>query len=142
MKGLLYATNMKCPTMVQLPVFVDYDDALDATGWVADVSTAHWFPRGATYTKIEKLPGLERQLENCYTIVTSANAEYAPPNKCMLARLGLSMCGNVIVLRHARRQPMRVSNMHYSERQFVDALLMRYADSHAIRVVILGRVSH
>ncbi len=121
--ALLYAANVAQPRMVQLPVSVDYDDAVDATGWVADVNTGHWFPHGSLYSGLDRLPGCTRRLRNSYTVVTSGHKERAPLNKCLMNRFGLLVHGNVLVLRHASRQPVRVTNMHSSERQFVDILL-------------------
>ncbi|RDX53636.1 hypothetical protein OH76DRAFT_1342947, partial [Lentinus brumalis] len=121
--ALLYAANVAQPRMVQLPVSVDYDDAVDATGWVADVITDHWFPHGSVYSGVDRLPGCTRPLKDRYTIVTSGRKERAPLNKCLMDRFGVLVHGNVLILRHASRQGVRVTNMHSSERQFVDIIL-------------------
>ncbi len=121
--ALLYAANVTQPRMVQLPVSVDYDDAVDATGWVADVNTGQWFPHGSVYSGHDRVPGSPRQLKNRYTVVTSGHKGRAPMNKCVMDRFGLLVHGNVLVLRHASREPVRVTNMHSSERQFVDIIV-------------------
>lgn len=125
---------MARPRMVRLPVHVDYEDAADASGWIADVDTAQWFPNGTTYTKVESHPIVGGRLKNCYTVVTPSRGRSGQVNKCILAMSGIKMRGNVIVLRHAKRVPVQVTSVHSSECQFLDAIVARYADHRFIRV--------
>ncbi len=121
--GLLFATDVDRPRMVQLPVFTEPDDVVNASGWVADVKTTHWFPRGNSCTRVDKLPSAERPLRNGYTIVTSQFPHQAPINKCIRERFGRVVRGNVLVLRHRFRSPLLVANLHSCERQFVEILV-------------------
>ncbi len=121
--AVLYAANIGQPRMVQLPVSTDYSDSVDATGWVADVDTTHWFPYGSVYTTIDRMPGSARQLKNRYTVVRSKHEERTPLNKCLMERFGLLVHGNVLVLRHSSRRPVQATSMHSSERQFVDVMV-------------------
>lgn len=111
--------------MVQLPLLIDYNDVVDATGWVADVESAHWFPHGSHYTKVNNFPGSSRLLRNGYSVVTALDQAQALRNECVQGRFGLSVGGNVLVLRHAYYRPWQVTNLHSSERQFVDLLVER-----------------
>ena len=135
MNALLYPTGIQRPRMVRLPVDIDYTDAVDATGWVADTHTAPWFPNGAKYTKVDSHLREDRPLKNCYTIVTSCKQRPAQINKCILGMFGIRIRGNVLVLRHARLITVQVTSMHPSEGQFVDAIVARYAKTGVYVIV-------
>lgn len=123
--ALLYAARIPTPRLVKLPVRVDYNNPVDASGWVDDVDTSHWFPHGVQYTKVDSLPGCTKSLRNAYTIVTSSQQDLGPHNRCVFANLGIDIRGNVVVIRHSSQNAVRATNLHSAERQFLDVLLER-----------------
>ncbi|RPD77254.1 hypothetical protein L226DRAFT_521839 [Lentinus tigrinus ALCF2SS1-7] len=121
--GLLYATNIDRPRLVKFPVWTDPDNPPDASGWVGDVDLKHWFPHGTKYVRVDNLPGTRRALKNRFTVVVSKLPGRAPRNNCVLESFARLVRGNVLVLRHSYRLPELVTNIHSSERQFVDLIV-------------------
>ena len=65
-------------------------------------------------------------LSNNFTVITSRHRRRAPTNEALQASLGLPWRGNVLVLRHGRRCPMSVTNIHSCERTLVDYIVQEY----------------
>ncbi|TFK87789.1 hypothetical protein K466DRAFT_490214, partial [Polyporus arcularius HHB13444] len=122
-RGLLYAMNVLAPRLIQLPLRTEPDDVFEASGWVEDVDVAHWFPHGARYTRVVKMPGACRKLSNQFTVVTAKDQRRCALNFCVLRRFGRFVRGNVLVIRHRSRLPELATNMSSCEKQFVDVIV-------------------
>ncbi len=115
--------NVPAPQMVQLPVKIEHDDVVDASGWVADVDIGHWFPYGAKYTRVVKMPGASRRLSNQFTVLTSRRHGRAAVNYCALGLFRRAVRGNILVIRHQNRSSELATNLHPCEKQFVHIIV-------------------
>ncbi|RPD70474.1 hypothetical protein L226DRAFT_470128, partial [Lentinus tigrinus ALCF2SS1-7] len=118
--GILYPLATRNPRNIPLPIFIDHDDDPRSRHLLDDVRVAHWFPHGTIYTRIHTVPGTALVLRNDYTIITSADSARAPVNKAIELHFGITFRGNIIVLRHGYRNSMAATNVHSSERGFID----------------------
>ncbi len=122
---MLYPAAMPRARSIRLPVFVQHDDDLLATGWVTDVHTGPWFPHGTTFTQVHTFPGTTTELTNDYTIVTTAQPRRAPLNHAIQSCMHIAFRGNVLVLRHGQRHPLMATNVHYAERGLIQQVVQQ-----------------
>ncbi|KAI0684415.1 hypothetical protein C8Q76DRAFT_587468, partial [Earliella scabrosa] len=123
--AVLYPVAGSRSRIIRLTVAIEEDDDPCATGWADDVETRHWFPHGTLSCRFDFVPGTTFALDNHYTVLTARNQSAAPPNLAVQRLWGLHVRGNVLVLRHSSRRPMRVTNISPLERPLVDLMISR-----------------
>ena len=114
------------PRAVLLPVADRSDDPARPV-WPEDLDIREWFPFGTDRIRLSSFPhNRNHQLRNHYTVFTSKVSPYSASNQCLNPRWGLDVDGNVLVVRHARRNLVRVTNIHSLEHQLIDYLVTTY----------------
>ena len=86
---------------------------------------SHWFPFGARYIRVSTIPATGFHLINDYTIVTSTFQHERPSNRSLSETLGISLKGNLVVMRHSSPRPMSVVSVHPAERRLIDVVIHR-----------------
>ena len=69
---------------------------------------------------------LSFSLPNNYSIITTQSSTTAPVNRTIHVNLGMTVRGHVIVVRHAARNFMRLTNVPQTERRFIDFIVRGY----------------
>ena len=125
---LLYPMGGGRSRFLRLPADSPFSEEPGSTIWPEDLHIARWFPRGFERTRISSLPAdTSFALPNNYSIVTSRCSATAPINRNIYDNWGLIVRGHVVMVRHAASERMRVTNVTYSERRFIDLVLRRSA---------------
>lgn len=123
--ALLYPVSGGRPRSVLLPVVSQIDDAVAAV-WPEDLDLREWFPFGAERDRLSYFPlNPHHKLQNHYSIFTGTRPDRLAPNDCLNSRWGLDVSGNVVVIRHARTNLMRVTNIHAVEHQLLNFIVSR-----------------
>ena len=124
-RALLYPVSGGRPRSVLLPVISQIDDP-SAPVWPEDLDLREWFPFGFERDRQSYFPlSPKHSLQNHYSIFTGTNPDRLAPNDCLNSRWGLELYGNVIVVRHARANMMRVTNIHAVEHQMLHYIVVR-----------------
>lgn len=135
-RALLYPVSGGRPRTVLLPVVSRIDDPTVPV-WSDDLDLREWFPFGFERDRLSYFPlNPQHSLMNHYSIFTGANPDRLAPNDCLNPRWGLDVSGNVVVVRHARANLMRVTNIHAVEYQLVNFLITRWAVSRRVYTFI------
>lgn len=123
--GLIYPVAGGRRRLIRLRADSPFTDEPDSDVWADDVDTTHWFPRsGVQRARLSTLPAdVQFRLPNHYSILTADAPGATPTNRNILNEWELPVRGNVIVLRHAYRNMMQVTNIHPAERRLVDLLV-------------------
>ena len=107
-----------------------------------DLLTRRWFSRGSRMARVSTLPmDLSFSPPNHYSVIkfTIQCSTTAPVNRTIHVNLGLTVRGHVIVVRHAARNFMRLTNVPRTERRFIDFIVREYVQlTHSL--VILSAV--
>ena len=110
--------------------------------WPDDLDLREWFPFGTERQRLSSLPmDPPHSLRNQYSMYRSAPADQLAANDCLNSRWGLDVYGNVVVVRHANRNLMRVTNLQSVEHQLIDYLVVRsvlYRSLHCTSVLNLA----
>ena len=131
-RALLYPVSGGRPRAVLLPVVSRMDDPTVPV-WPEDLDLREWFPFGFERDRLSYFPlNPQHSLLNHYSMFTGASPHRLAPNDCLNPRWGLDVSGNVVVVRHARANLMRVTNIHAVEHQLVNFLVARWAISQHI----------
>ena len=105
----------------------EIDDEAAAV-WPTDLDVSEWFPFGTDRIRLTYFPfNPQHSLRNQYSVYTSLPDRQLAANDCLGSRWGLRMHGNVLVVRHASRNLMRVTHLHSVEHQLIDHLVVRCA---------------
>ena len=126
MKGIIYPSEGPRARTVLLPARLDDDDDGTSGPWAEQVIVSRWFPSGHYYTRVSSIPATDFPLTNDYTIISTSSPNAFPRNKALRERLGLSMHGNIVVLKHSSRRPLVVTNVHWAEKRMIDLVVSRY----------------
>ena len=111
--------------MLLLPVFNHIDDP-DVAVWPEDLDMREWFPFGSERNRLSYFPlNPQHSLQNHYSVFTGCRPDQLALNDCLNSRWGLNVSGNVVVVRHARNNLMRVTNIHPVEHQLLHFLMVR-----------------
>ena len=124
-RALLYPVSGGRPRIVLLPVVSQVDDPF-APVWPEDLDLRQWFPFGSQRDRLSYFPlHPHHRLQNHYSIFTGTHPDRLAPNDCLNGRWGLDISGNVVVVRHARTDLMRVTNVHAAEHQLLNFIVTR-----------------
>ena len=122
---MLYPVSGGRSRTVLLPITSRIDDPSVAT-WPEDLDLREWFPFGCERDRLSYIPGNPKHsLTNHYSVFTGSQPERLAPNDCLNSRWGLDVFGNVVVVRHAHINMMRVTNIQSVEHQLIDFLIVR-----------------
>ena len=123
--ALLYPVSGGRPRIVLLPVISQVNDP-SAPIWPEDLDLRQWFPFGSQRDRLSYFPlHPHHRLQNHYSIFTGTHPDRLAPNDCLNNRWGLDVSGNVVVVRHARADLMRVTNVHAAEHQLLNFIVTR-----------------
>ena len=124
-RALLYPVSGGRPRTVLLPVVIRIDDPTVPV-WPDDLDLREWFPFGFTRDRLSYFPtNPQHSLQNHYSIFTGSQPDRLAPNDCLNTRWGLDVPGNVVVVRHARTNMLRITNIHAVEHQLINYLVVR-----------------
>lgn len=124
--ALLYPVGGGRTRLVRLPADSPFTEEPGSHIWPEDLCTKRWHSRGSQRTRISTLPDdLTFALANHYSIITSRCSATASVNRSIYNTWGIVVRGHVIVIRHAVRNRMRVTNVLHAERRFIDVLVRR-----------------
>ena len=108
-----------------LPVISRIDDPSVAI-WPEDLDLREWFPFGSERDRLSYFPlNPQHSLQNHYSIFVGNRPDRLAPNDCLNRQWGLDVFGNVVVVRHARTNMMRVTHIHSVEHQLLNYLVVR-----------------
>ncbi|KAI0722572.1 hypothetical protein C8Q76DRAFT_793610 [Earliella scabrosa] len=124
-KALLYPVGDHKAHLLVLPIHIPNDDDPQSASWAEDPDVSHWFPVGVRYVRVSTIPATGFHLTNDYTILTSTFHRNGPCNRCIDDVLGLSIRGNILVMRHSSSRPMSIVNIHPAERRLIDLVILR-----------------
>ena len=125
-RALLYPVSGERPRTIFVPAVTLLDDDAIAV-WPEDLNLRQWFPFGSERTRLSYFPlNPQHSLRNHYSIFTSKPEDRLAVNDYFSSRWDLDVYGNIVVVRHANRNLMRVTNLQSVEHQLVDYLVVRF----------------
>lgn len=124
--AFLYPIGGGRPRLVRIPADSPFTEDPGSHVWPEDLSTKCWHSRGSQRVRLSTLPAdVTFCLPVNYSVITSCCSKKAAINRSIYDAWGLTVRGHVLVIRHAARSRMRVTNIRYAERTFVDLLVRR-----------------
>ena len=125
--GLLYPAGGGRGRLIRIPADSPFTDEPGSSVWVEDLRTRRWFSRGSRTARVSSLP-MDRSfsLPNNYSVITTRCSSTASVNRTISLQLGQTVRGHVIVVRHAARSFMPLTNVLQTERRFIDFIVRRY----------------
>ena len=119
--GLLYPAGGGRSRLLRIPVDRRFTDEPGSIVWAEDLQTRRWFPRGSRRVRITSLPSDHTfVLANSYSVITSRCSATTTINRTVRTSWGLVVRGHVLVVRHAARDEVRLTNVLNNERRLVD----------------------
>ena len=107
-----------------LPIVSQIDDPT-APAWPEDLDLREWFPFGCQRYRLSYFPtNPQHSLQNHYSVFTGNRLDRLASNDCLNKRWGLDVSGNIVVIRHARTNLLRVTNIQAVEHQLITFLVV------------------
>ena len=122
--------------LVRIPADSPFSEEPGSHVCVDDLNLRRWFPRGSQRIRLSSLPA-DRSfvLRNDYSVITSRCRTATAINRTILDNWGLTVRGHVLVVRHATRNFMRITNILHNERRLIDWMVRRYVRALSYEVI-------
>lgn len=124
--AFLYPTGCLRPTRAMVPVSSSVEvDKIDRC-MLEDLDFRELFPTGTVQARLAIIPRTDFRIRNHYTVIAAADSQLCPVNKSLQGRGFQDHRGNVLVVRHASRNPLEITHATSSDLSMVEFVVSQY----------------